>query len=97
MRKQRKARKRANTLLVLALVVLISAVGFKSVQVYGKLDVARAEEAALSEQLSAREKENAVLRADLERSDDVGFIMSLAREILGLVGEGERIFYDVNN
>ncbi len=96
MRKQRKARKRANTLLVLALVVLISAVGFKSVQVYGKLDVARAEEAALSEQLSAREKENAVLRADLERSDDVGFIMSLAREILGLVGEGERIFYDVN-
>lgn len=97
MKKAKKLKKKANPLLVLVLVVLISAVGVKVAQVYGKLAVARAEETALTEQVDAKEKENAALRSDLEKADDTNFIMSLAREILDLVGEGERIFYDVNN
>lgn len=96
MKKQKKSKKRANPLVVLVLVVLISAAGVKVAQVYGKLATARSEEAALSEQVNDKEKENAALRSDLEKADDTNFIMSLARELLGLVGEGERIFYDVN-
>lgn len=96
-KKQKKRKKQANPLLVLALVVLISAVGVKVAQVYGKLAEARGEKAVLVQQVSAKEKENAALRSDLARADDTSFIMSLARELLGLVGEGERIFIDVND
>ena len=49
-----------------------------------------------TEQLEEKLKANDALKADLEKKDDTNFIKALAREVLGLAEEGERIFYDVN-
>lgn len=37
------------------------------------------------------------MRSDLAKKDDESFIKALARDLLGLAEEGERIFYDVND
>ena len=34
---------------------------------------------------------------DRDKKDDQEFIKALARDLLGLAEEGERIFYDVND
>ena len=82
---QKKTRKkRSNTVLLLVLAVLIVVVGMEIVNVYGRLRDVRAQE-------------NEALRSDLSKKDDPDFIKGLARDLLGLAEEGERIFYDVND
>lgn len=91
-----KKRKKTSPLLLLVLVVLIVVLAVQVVNVYGDLSDARAQEAALSEALQTQQEANDALKADLEKKDDTNFIKALARELLGLAEEGERIFYDVN-
>jgi len=52
---------------------------------------------AAEEQLTQQQQENDALRSDLAKKDDESFIKALARDLLGLAEEGERIFYDVND
>ena len=95
---QKKARKkRSNTVLLLVLAVLIVVVGVEIVNVYGRLRDVRAQEAALTQQMEEKTQENEALRSDLSKKDDPDFIKGLARDLLGLAEEGERIFYDVND
>lgn len=95
---QKKTRKkRSNTVLLLVLAVLIVVVGMEIVNVYGRLRDARAQEAALTQQMEEKTQENEALRSDLSKKDDPDFIKGLARDLLGLAEEGERIFYDVND
>lgn len=91
-----KKRKKTSPLLLLVLVVLIVVLAVQVVNVYGDLSDARAQEATLSEALQTQQEANDALKADLEKKDDTNFIKALARELLGLAEEGERIFYDVN-
>ena len=81
---------------VILFAVLIVVLAVQVVNVYQDLADARAQEAALSDSLSEQQAENDALKADLEKKDDTNFIKALARELLGLAEEGERIFYDVN-
>ena len=95
---QKKTRKkRSNTVLPLVLAVLIVVVGMEIVNVYGRLRDVRAQEAALTQQMEEKMQENEALRSDLSKKDDPDFIKGLARDLLGLAEEGERIFYDVND
>lgn len=95
---QKKTRKkRSNTVLLLVLAVLIVVVGMEIVNVYGRLRDVRAQEAALTQQMEEKTQENETLRSDLSKKDDPDFIKGLARDLLGLAEEGERIFYDVND
>lgn len=95
---QKKTRKkRSNTVLLLVLAVLIVVVGVEIVNVYGRLRNVRAQEAALTQQMEEKTQENEALRSDLSKKDDPDFIKGLARDLLGLAEEGERIFYDVND
>lgn len=95
---QKKTRKkRSNTVLLLVLAVLIVVVGMEIVNVYGRLRDVRAQEAALTQQMEKKTQENEALRSDLSKKDDPDFIKGLARDLLGLAEEGERIFYDVND
>lgn len=91
-----KKRRKTSPLLLLVLTVLIVVLAVQVVNVYGDLADARAQEAALSDALTEQQEENDALKADLEKKDDTNFIKALARELLGLAEEGERIFYDVN-
>ena len=94
---KRPRKKRNNTALVLVLAVLIVVVGVEIVNVYGRLKEVRAQEASLTQQLQEKTQENQALQSDLDKKDDPEFIKGLARDLLGLAEEGERIFYDVND
>ena len=82
---------------VLVVAVLVVALGVQIVRVYGQLKTAQQEESVLSQQLTQQQQENDALRSDLAKKDDESFIKALARDLLGLAEEGERIFYDVND
>ncbi len=77
--------------------LLIGVVTVETVNVYGQLETARAEETLLSTQVEQQKRENASLQNDLARADDPEFIKELAREQLNMAEQGERIFYDVNH
>ena len=91
-----KKRKKTSPLLLMVLAVLIVVLAVQVVNVYQDLADVRQQESALNDALSQQQQENDALRSDLEKKDDVNFIKALARELLGLAEEGERIFYDVN-
>ena len=91
-----KKRKKTSPLLLMVLAVLIVVLAVQVVNVYQDLADVRQQEAALNDALTQQQQENDALRSDLEKKDDVNFIKALARELLGLAEEGERIFYDVN-
>ena len=92
--KKKPRKKRNNTVLVMVLAVLILVVGVEIINVYGRLKEVRAQEAALTQQLQEKTQENQALQ---DKKDDQEFIKALARDLLGLAEEGERIFYDVND
>lgn len=96
-RTRKKQKSGSSFLTVLVLVVLLAVVGVELMNVYGKLDQARNEEQALLQQSDQQKQENASLQSSLDRADDPDFIKELAKDALGLVEEGERVFYDVNN
>ena len=94
---KKKRAGRTSPLILLVVAVLVVVLGVEIFQVYQKLSYARREEASLTEQLAEQQQENDALRSDLNKADDEEFIKSLARDLLGLAEEGERIFYDVND
>lgn len=95
---QKKTRKKKpSAVLLLVLTVLIVVVGVEIVNVYGRLKDVRAQEAALTQQMQEKAQANEALRSDLRKKDDPEFIKALARDLLGLAEDGERIFYDVND
>ena len=95
--KKQKKKRRTSPLVMLVILLLAAVLGVQIVKVYGQLRTARQEEAALGQQLQIQQQENDALRSDLEKKDDESFIRALARDLLGLAEEGERIFYDVND
>ena len=95
--KKKPRKKRNNTVLVMVLAVLILVVGVEIINVYGRLKEVRAQEAALTQQMQEKAQANEALRSDLSKKDDPEFIKALARDLLGLAEDGERIFYDVND
>ena len=88
---------RANRV-TLIIMVLLAAVSLEVARVYGsRLPELRSKSQALDAQIQQTEKQNDVLRSDLDHEGDPDFIQGLARDDLGLASDGERIFYDVNN
>jgi len=79
-------------ILVLAAYIIVSLLAVKS-----KVAQAEAYRAELEEQLSLAEQENAGLLYAIEHSTDDATIEDVAREKLGLVKPGEKIFYDIGN
>ena len=95
---QKKTRKKKpSAVLLLVLSVLIVVVGVEIINVYGRLKDVRAQEAALTQQMQEKAQATEALRSDLSKKDDPEFIKALARDLLGLAEDGERIFYDVND
>lgn len=94
---RKKPKKRSSPMLLLVIALLVVVLGYQIVTVYGQLKTAQTEEAALSQQLTQQQQENDALRSDLAKKNDESFIKALARDLLGLAEEGERIFYDVND
>ncbi len=62
-----------------------------------RLAEAEAYKAQLEEEVASAEQENASLSYEIEHSGDDSTIEGIARDKLGLVMPGEKIFYDVGN
>ena len=58
---------------------------------------AKEQEARLHAQVEQKEEENNSLKDALSHANDPDYILGLARDRLGLVEDGERVFRDVNN
>jgi len=92
--KQRKKveRKPPSKLALLLLTALITLACVQLYSVAGQLREAAEEEEAYSAQVSELEKSNEQLQRDLDNSGNLELIEDIARDELGLVSEGEKIF-----
>lgn len=81
-------------------IVIIALVAYATVSLLRlktRLAQAEAYQAQLEEEVSRAEQENAGLSYEIEHSADDATIEDIARDKLGLVKPGEKIFYDVGN
>lgn len=91
-----KKPKRASGFLTgVLLLVLLLGVGVQLYRMQDQLKTARAEEAALAEEIARVERENAALQEDLDNASDPELIEEIAREELGLVVQDEKVFYTI--
>lgn len=96
-RKKNTKKRRSGLLGALVLLILLGVMAYKLVEVYGDLSAAKEQEARLHAQVEQKEEENNSLKDTLSHADDPDYILGLARDRLGLVEDGERVFRDVNN
>ncbi len=89
---KKKRKKRSSKILLLFLTVLALGVSIQIYRLYGQLQAAKVEEAAYAEQLAQLQEKNDKLQQSIDHKDDMDLISDIARNELGLVGEGEKIF-----
>ena len=83
-----------NGLFVLA-VLAVLAVMIMHLQT--KIKSAQEQEREIAQQVDSQKQQNAALEAGLEKADDPEYLQELAREQLGMVSPGEKVFHDVSN
>lgn len=96
--KRTRQKKAGEGLLIkLVIVVLLVTVGFQLYRLQGQISEAETNRAQLAAQVAAKQQENAALEKDIENGDDPETLEDIAREELGMVNPGEKVFYDVSN
>ncbi len=83
------------TTLVIAVLMLYAVISL--VMVHRQTRQLQDRAAALQQQVSDMTQSNAELQYQIDHSDDDDMIESVAREKLGLVKPGEKIFYDTSD
>ncbi len=91
-KKQGSARS-SSKLTMLLLAVLLVVIGAQIYRMFGQLQAAQAEEAVYTQQLNELRATNEQLKGDLENSDDMDLIEDIARDQLGMVAPGEKVFH----
>ena len=94
-KKSQKARSGFFTKVVLLL--LLVGIGWQLFQLSGQVREAEAERDAVSGQVEAQRQENAALEEDLQTGATQEQMEEIARDELGMVAPGEKVFYDVSN
>ena len=95
-RKQRRPKAKRTVggpLAGLLLVVLLFGVGTQLYQMQAQLAAARSEAEALAEEIQQVTEANQALEEDIQGSADPEKIEETAREELGMVTPGEKVFY----
>ncbi len=86
-------KKRPNSkLTALILLALLIGVGVQLYNMYGQLQRAQEEEAIYAGQLAELQESNERLRQDISNRDDLDLIKDIARDEMGMVGEGDKVF-----
>lgn len=88
-----RRRKRASKLTVMLLAVLAIALCVQIFRMNGQIRAAQEEEAVVAQRLAEIQEVNRQLRDDLDNSTDPALIESIARDQLGMVREGEKVFH----
>jgi cell division protein FtsB len=86
--------KRAGIITKLIVFTLIAYASVSLVNIMTRINTAKAEQEELRRMITAKEVSNSALEYDIEHSDDDEVIAGIARDTLGLVYPGEKIYYD---
>jgi cell division protein FtsB len=81
-------------IVVLALLIYLS---ITLLDLRSQIRTAEAERDARQQEVNAQVQTNAALSTMLENSDDPDALEDLARDKLGLVKPGEKVFYDIGD
>ena len=95
--KQKKHRARSSFLTKLLVLLLVGGIGWQLFTLQEKVRDAQAEKAVLAAQVQAKQQENDALAADIAQGGSQEKMEEIARQELGLVYPGERVFYDTSN
>ena len=96
-KKQPRQRVRASLFTKVLLLVLLMGIGWQLVRIHDQVEAAVAEKARLETQIQAQPQENDALAADIAEGGTQEKMEEIARETLGLVYPGERVFIDKSN
>lgn len=88
-----RKRKPASKLTVMILAVLVIALSIQIIRMNGQIRAAQQEEAVVAQRLAEIQEVNRQLQDDLDNSTDPALIESIARDQLGMVHEGEKVFH----
>lgn len=89
--------KRAGIIIIAIVLVLVVFAGVRLSTIREQIAQASADKDALQDRLDALTQENAELQYELDHSEDPALIEDIAREKLGLVKPGEKVFVDIND
>lgn len=81
----------------LLILTLLAALSWQLWRLNGQVGEAEAERQQLQQEVWRRQEENAALQADIDEGGSQEKKMEIAREELGLVAPGDKVFYDVSN
>ena len=96
-KKQPRQRVRASLFTKVLILVLLGGIGWQLVRLRDQVEAAEAEKARLETQIQAQQQENDALAADIAEGNTQEKMEEIARETLGLVYPGERVFIDKSN
>ncbi len=94
---QKKQRARASVLTKLLILVLLVGLGVTLHRQQARLETAQAAAAELHEQVESLQQKNDALASDIEEGTTQEKMEELARDQLGMVAPGERVFYPTSN
>jgi cell division protein FtsL len=86
--------KRAGIITKIVIFALIVYATVTLINLRAQIDAAMAERATKQQQVADKETSNAELKYEIEHKDDPDTIAGVARDDLGLVAPGEKVFYD---
>ncbi|MBR6812544.1 MAG: septum formation initiator family protein [Oscillospiraceae bacterium] len=90
-------RKRQNfAFLIIALAIIVYSIVNLAV-VHVRLNEAEAEKASMQQSIELQKQTNSQLKEDISNAGEAGQIQKIARQKLGLVQNGEIIFYDMGH
>lgn len=98
-KQSKKAPRRAKGSLLtrVLLLVLLVGIGWQLYNLRDQVDAAQTDMELLAARVDAQRLENDALSADIAEGNTQSKMEELAREELGLVTQGEYVFYDVSN
>ena len=96
-KKQPRQRVRASLFTKVLILVLLVGIGWQLVRLRDQVEAAEADKARLETQIQAQQQENDALAADIAEGNTQEKMEEIARETLGLVYPGERVFIDKSN
>ena len=96
-KKQPRQRVRASLFTKVLLLVLLMGIGWQLVRIHDQVEAAVEEKARLEAQIQSQQQENDALAADIAEGGTQEKMEEIARETLGLVYPGERVFIDKSN
>ena len=89
--------KPAGIITKIVIVALILYASISLLNLKGRVADARADLSSLQAEVDQTERKNAELQYEIEHSEDKDTIENVARNKLGLVSPGEKVFYVISN